>query len=384
MRRARIIVAVIVALLGAAAFALPGIIERKLNGVRWPKSPPSPEALALHARLRVADLHADSLMQARDLSTRGHRGHVDLPRLREGRVVIQGFGIVTKTPRYMNMSHNDDHTDQIRLLAIASHWPTRTWNSLFERALNQADKAADLEKREAGRFLVLRTRADVTTLLAENARDPGVLGGVLGIEGAHALDGDLAHVDALFDAGVRTVGIAHFFDNEWGGSAHGMMKGCLTARGRLLVAALEKKRMNIDLAHSSRATIADVLAIATRPVIVSHTGVAATCAGPRNLDDGQLRAIAKNGGLVGIGFWSIATCGDDPAWIARAILHAVDVLGVDHVALGSDFDGAVTTPFDASGLAYVTDALLNAGASVATIRKVMGENVIAFWQRNLP
>jgi membrane dipeptidase len=375
---------VLVALVGVAAFALPGIIERKLNGVRWPKSPPSKQALALHAGLRGADLHADSLMQPRDLSARGTSGHVDLPRLREGRVVIQGFGIVTKTPRYMNMSHNDDSTDQIRLLAIASHWPTRTWNSLYERALYQTGKAAALEKREAGRFMVLRTRADVATLLEKNTHDAGVVGGVLGIEGAHALERDLAHVDGLFDAGVRTVGIAHFFDNEWGGSAHGMVKGGLTAEGRLLVAALEKKRMTVDLAHASRATIADVLAMSTRPVIVSHTGVAATCAGPRNLDDDQLRAIAKHDGLIGIGFWNIATCGDDPASIARAILHAVEVIGVDHVALGSDFDGAVTTPFDASGLAYVTDALLKAGASETTIRKVMGENVIAFWQRNLP
>jgi len=380
----RKIVLATLALLVVAFFAAPSIGERQLNKVRWPEHTPSARAKALHATLRVADLHADSLMSPRDLSTRSTVGHVDLPRLREGKVVIQGLGIVTKVPRGMRMDHNDDKSDVIRYLAIGNHWPLRTWNSIIERALYQTDRAAALEAKEAGRFVVLRTRADVQKLLTANAADGRVVGGVLGIEGAHALDGKLENLDLLFDRGLRTVGLAHFFDNEWAGSAHGMVQGGLTQAGRALVAKIEAKGITIDLAHASKQTFLDVLAIAKRPVIVSHTGVLGTCKGPRNLSDDQLRAVAKNGGLVGIGFWSIAVCGHDPASIARAIMHTVSVIGVDHVALGSDFDGAVTTPFDASGLVYVTDALLAAGVHEDTIRKVMGENVLAFWSKQLP
>ena len=124
--------------------------------------------------------------------------------------------------------------------------------------------------------------------------------------------------------------------------------------------------------------------MATRPVVVSHTGVKGTCDNRRNLSDEQLRAIAANGGLVGIGYWETAVCGKDAASIARAIKYAAGVIGVDHVALGSDFDGAVPTPFDATGLVKLTEALLAAGFSPEDIAKVMGGNEIRFFMENLP
>jgi microsomal dipeptidase-like Zn-dependent dipeptidase len=374
----------VVALLTIIAIVLPSIVERRLNQVRELQHVPSARAKKLHARLRVADLHADSLMAPRDLADRSGRGHVDLPRLRDSGVVIQGLGLVTKVPRSMRMDRNEDEGDLIRWLAISNRWPTRTWSSPIERALYQAERALELERHEAGRFVLLRGAADVARLLERHRTDPGAIGAVLGIEGAHALEGKLDNLDRLFTAGVRSVGLAHFFDNEFCGSAHGVDKGGLTDKGRALVQRLEAKKITIDLAHASARTISDVLAITHRPPIVSHTGVVATCAGPRNLTDAQLRAIGARAGLIGIGFWDVAVCGLDPAAIARAVAHAVAVAGVDHVALGSDFDGAVTTPFDAAGLVYVTDALLAAGFDEPTIKKVMGENVIAFWARALP
>lgn len=142
--------------------------------------------------------------------------------------------------------------------------------------------------------------------------------------------------------------------------------------------------MLIDLAHASPATLRDVTSMATRPLIVSHTGVKGTCNNNRNLSDDQLRAVAKTGGVVGIGLWDTATCGTDARATARAIRYAAGVIGTDHVALGSDFDGAVTTPFDASGWPLLTDALLQEGFSEQDIRKIMGENVVRVLMQVLP
>jgi membrane dipeptidase len=119
-----------------------------------------------------------------------------------------------------------------------------------------------------------------------------------------------------------------------------------------------------------------VLAMATRPVIVSHTGVKATCDNLRNLSDQQLRGIARTGGVIGIAYFDVAVCGEDAAAIARAIRHTADTVGVDAVALGSDFDGAVLAPFDTTGLGLLIDALLQAGFTEDQIAKIMGGNAL--------
>ncbi len=385
MRRRALYAFVVLLVVGIIALpAIAGLAERRFNRVHPPSYKPSARAEALHRKLRIVDLHADSLMTARDLAHRGTVGHVDLPRLQEGNVAVQAFTIVTKVPRGMNMERNDDQSDLIKILAIASRWPTRTWSSLLERALYQAEKLEQLEVASRGKLTILRSGSDVKSFLERRKIDPTLVAGFLGIEGAHALQHELSNVDRLYDAGVRMIAPTHFFDNEWGGSAHGIDKAGLTPLGKQLIAKLEAKRMIVDLAHASPRTFADVLAIAKRKVVVSHTGVQGTCRGPRNLSDDQLRAVARNGGLVGIGYWGTAVCGEDPAAIGRAIAHAVAVAGPDHVALGSDFDGSVTTPFDASGLVYVTDALLNAGFGEDTIRKVMGENALKLLAELLP
>jgi microsomal dipeptidase-like Zn-dependent dipeptidase len=176
----------------------------------------------------------------------------------------------------------------------------------------------------------------------------------------------------------------HFFDNEMGGSAHGIEKGGLTAKGREMIRRMEERRMIVDLAHASARTIDDVLALATKPVVVSHTGVRGTCDNARNLDDGQLRRIAQTGGIIGIGYWDTAVCGTDAGAIARAIRHTANVVGVEHVALGSDFDGAVSTPFDTTGLVQLTDALLAQGFTDDEVEKIMGGNVVRLLLENLP
>ena len=140
----------------------------------------------------------------------------------------------------------------------------------------------------------------------------------------------------------------------------------------------------MDLAHASETTIDDVLRVARRPVVASHTGVRAVADSPRNLSDDQLRAIAATGGLIGIGFWPASCGGDTVEWIARSIAHAVSVVGAEHVALGSDFDGAVSVPFDASGMGLVTAALLGQGLGQDQIAAVMGGSAIRLLRSALP
>jgi microsomal dipeptidase-like Zn-dependent dipeptidase len=346
--------------------------------------PPSARAVALHRSLWVADLHADSLMWNRSPVERHARGRVDVPRLIEGGVALQAFTIVSKTPWGMNVSSNSDHGDMLTVLLVAQRWPFRTWTSLIERALYQAQRLHAVERGSEGRFRVIESRADLSSYAAARRDNPEMTAGFIGVEGAQVLEGKLDNLRRLFDAGVRMLAPSHFFDTEMGGSAHGERKIGLTDFGRQVVAEMERLGMLVDLAHASTQTISDVLDVATRPVIFSHTGVAGTCDSPRNISDALLARTARLGGVIGIGFFEGATCGDDLAAIVRAIRYAVDQVGAEHVALGSDFDGFVTTPIDAAGMPALTDALLGAGFSEAQIRAVMGENIQHLLQRMLP
>jgi len=384
----RILLVLLALVVAVFAFA-PAAVERHYNTVpSGPHPPASARAIALHRRLTIVDLHADSLLWARDLGQRSTRGHVDVPRLIEGNVAVEAFTVVTKSPRGLNNQRNDDKSDLITALAVVERWPPRTWTSLRERALFQAHELQETAERSDGRLTLLRTRDDVTRYLERRRTQPAITAGLLGLEGAHALEGDLASVDTLYDAGFRMIAPTHFFDTEWAGSAHGVTKGGLTDRGRELVRRLEQRHILLDLAHASPRTIADAVAMAQRPVVVSHTGVKGTCDNIRNLSDEELRGVARTGGLIGIGFWGPkgtgAVCGDGAADVARAIRYAVQIAGVDHVALGSDWDGTVRAAFDAAGLVQLTDALLEAGYSDEDVAKVMGGNAVRLLSAALP
>jgi len=339
----------------------------------------SDAAAALHGSLRVADLHSDLLITARDPLKRYRRGHTDVPRLTEGGYRLQVFSAVTKTPNFVNYERNKADSDALTALFVAQRWPARTWSSLAERALYQAEKLERAATQSGGRLAIVRTRSDLESALAGQT-----LATILATEGAHPLEGDLANLDRLYASGYRVLGLQHFFDNELGGSLHGMSRGGLTEFGRQAIGAAEAKGMIIDVAHSSEASVRDTLGVAQRPLIVSHTGLRGHCPGPRNIPDELMVAIAEKGGLIGVGFWDAAVCETTPAAIAAAIAYAIGLVGVDHVALGSDFDGAVKTPFDASEIAALTEALMQAGLEEEAIRKVMGENQIRFFLEHLP
>jgi microsomal dipeptidase-like Zn-dependent dipeptidase len=366
-------------------FALvPGLVERQLNPVVDDGESPSSQALKLHADLRIADLHADSLLWGRNLLKRGSRGHVDVPSLIEGNVALEIFTAVTKSPRGLNYRRNRANSDTIIWLALAQRWPPRTWNSLTERAVFLAQRFQETVSGSDGRLVAIRTATDLRNYLTKRDRNRNMTAGLLGIEGAHALDGKVENLDVLFDAGYRYISLAHFFDDEFAGSSAGEAKSGLTPLGRQLIERMNEKHVIIDLAHASSTTIRDVLAITKRPVISSHGGLRGACDNPRNLTDEEALGIAHTGGIVGIGFWDTAVCGHDALAIARAIRYAVHLVGVEHVAIGSDFDGAVAVPFDSAHLAELTNALLQSGFRPEEIRAITGENTLRFLEQNLP
>lgn len=373
------------ALVVIALIAAPGLVERHLNPVTRPPPYASSATVAkLQATLAVADLHADSLLWGRDLLQRSDRGQVDIPRLIEGRVALQVFSLPTKTPHGLNYEKNDDRSDDIFWLGVIQRWPLKTWGSLAERALYQARRLDTMAAASGGRFAVIHTVAELRAYLERRRENPAITAGLLSIEGAHALDGRLENLERLFAAGYRMMSPSHFFDNDIGGSAAGINKTGLTDKGRELIRRMQARHMIVDLAHASARTIDDTLAVATRPVIVSHTGVKETCDNNRNLSSDQVRHIAAAGGLIGIGFWETATCGHDARAIARVIRATVALAGVEHVALGSDFDGSIEAPFDASGSGQLTAALLESGFTDEQTRLVMGGNVLRFLEAELP
>jgi microsomal dipeptidase-like Zn-dependent dipeptidase len=364
------------AAVGFFGFA-PGYVEGAMNQIDGkPLIAVSDEAKALHKTLNIVDLHSDTLMWNRDLNDRASRGHMDLPRLQEGNVALQLFSSVTKTPKNQNYDGNGADSDNITLLTIAQLQPVKTWSSLAERSLYHAQKRADAVAASDDAIKAVNTASQLDALLAARQKDTRPIGAMLTIEGLQNLEGKAANLDRLYDAGFRMAGLTHFFDNELAGSMHGLKKGGLTPFGRDIVRRMEAKGMIIDIAHLSHKGVAEVLAMATRPVVSSHGGVQATCKVNRNLTDDEVRGVAKTGGVIGIGYWDGALCDTSPRAAAKAMKHVRDLVGIQFVALGSDYDGATTVRFDTSQLVQVTQALMDEGFTAAEIRAVMGENAL--------
>jgi membrane dipeptidase len=369
------------ALVGAAAIGFfgfaPGYVEGSMNVIDGkPLIKVSDEAKALHKTLTIVDLHSDSLMWNRDINDRADRGHMDVPRLQGGYVALQLFSSVTKTPKGQNYDGNSDRTDNITLLTIAQLQPVKTWSSLVERSLYHAAKRDAAVAASDGLLKAVDTTSQLDTLLSAGQKTPRSVGAMLTIEGLHNLEGKAANLDRLYNAGFRMAGLTHFFDNELGGSMHGLKKGGLTPFGRDIVRRMEAKGMIVDIAHLSHTGVAEVLAMAKRPVVSSHGGVQATCKVNRNLTDDEIRGVAKTGGVIGIGYWEGAVCDTSPRAAAKAMKHIRDLVGIAYVALGSDYDGATTVRFDTSQLTQVTQALMDEGFTEAEIRAVMGENAL--------
>ena len=378
-------------LLGLALFSgwkfllLPGVEKSMNRHTGAVHDPVSPQVRKLHRSLLVGDLHADSFLWSRDLEHEADYGHVDLPRARRGNLAMQIFTAVTKSPRGQNYEENStDATDNITLLAVAQAWPVRTWDSLLQRALYHGERVRDLQEAAPDEFRLVRSAEELSEVLQARAEGGEQLAAVLGIEGAHPLEGKLENIARLYDAGYRVMGLQHFFDNALGGSLHGQSGAGLSEFGRAAVQEMERRSIIIDVAHSSEQVVRDVLELTERPLIVSHTGLKGICDSPRNISDELMQRIAQRGGLIGIGYWAGAICDPSPKHVVRTLRYAIDLLGVEHVALGSDYDGAVEVAFDSRDLEQLTGEMLKQGVSEYEIRRVMGENMRDFLLAQLP
>jgi membrane dipeptidase len=335
---------------------------------------------AFHRSLTVVDGHCDTVldllgisyaeqaMERRDFFERGARGQLDLPRLVEGGVTCQVMALFTD-----NAYVSEAAAHSWRLLEAVE--------SLWERSpqFARATKASDIEAAKAG----------------------GRVAGLLGIEGGDALGGGsgeasgpaaeeaLSSLRAFHDRGVRILTLAWSRPNAlaMGVSApeRPQLPGGLSPLGRRVVAEMERLGMVVDASHLSDASLKDLLAVAQRPVVASHSNCRALVPNRRNLTDAQAEGIAATGGLIGLTF---AGCfiDSDPAKVTKErffehLEHMITVVGPDHVGLGSDFDGfspamglAFSSPAE---LPWLTGRLLEAGHQPADVAKIMGGN----WMR---
>jgi len=326
--------------------------------------PASPDAHALLGEYPAIDLHADTLMWSRwisyDLLARhtpplpraAIGGHVDIPRMRTGGMGAQFFGLVSLPV-----------LGRSRGLARSVH--------------EQIDALDETVVRSNGTLKKVRTASEIVACQAN-----GAISALLGIEGAHALEGDVDNVDAFARRGVRYLGLSHFSANEACFPAYGRGRRDtegLTPFGRAVVDRCEALGVLLDLAHLNKHGFMEVCASAKKPPVVSHTGASGAFAHWRNIDDEQLRAVADKGGAVGIIFCPRFVGGDGLGPIVRHIRHIVDVAGEDTPALGSDWDGFIvpTGPLaDPTGLPLLVDALRQEGLTRGAIGKILRANVL--------
>lgn len=343
-------------------------------------------AKKIHLSATVIDMHSDALMWNRDLLQEGNLGHVDLPRLRQGGVAVQGFSVPTNFPIGPGLFHRKSERwpDYFTSHALLLRWPRRSIRSSFERTLYMARKLETFSARSDGDLQRITTQSDLDRLLSLRASGADSVGALLALEGAHVLEGDLDKLQRLHDVGFRMVGLTHFIDTPFAGSATGMHQGGLTPKGVRLIAEAERLGLVIDLAHASHTAIRDVVRATSRPVVVSHTGIRATCDMERNLSDEEIRWIAEADGVIGVAFGEILICGDKIEDIVASIQHVVNLVGDRHIALGSDFDGCITSPIDVSHLPSLTQAMLDAGFAQSSIVRILGGNTLRVLRANLP
>lgn len=355
-------------------------------------------ATELHRRALVIDTHMDTLqrvlIQGADLGVRSTSGQSDLPRLKAGGVDAQFFAI-WPDPMY------------------APHHAAR-------RTLQLIDAMHSVLNKYPDRIELARNARDIERIVAS-----GKLAALMGIEGGHAIQNDLALLRMFHRLGVTYMTLTHSNTNDWADSSTDKARwGGLNDFGRQVVREMNRLGMLVDVSHVSEDTVMDVLEVSTKPVIASHSSCLALCNHPRNLSDKALKAIAQKGGVIGINFFSgfvdqkyldamnakqndiLATLNekkqiapedldrvaaerlkllDDPgiprppfARILDHIDHAVKIAGIDHVGIGSDLD-VIPTPEgmnDVSDMPKITKGLLERGYKEADIRKILGGNFL--------
>jgi microsomal dipeptidase-like Zn-dependent dipeptidase len=237
---------------------------------------------------------------------------------------------------------------------------------------------------------MVRTAADLDTCLAEG----GPVGVLLVVQGGHVLDGSVANVARLRELGVRMFAPAHLMDNALVGSGTGRAAGGLSGFGREVVAELEAQSIVVDLAHMSLSGIEATLGLTRRPPALSHTGLTDVAnarsrwrrysAANRNVPASVAAEVGRRGGIVGVVLASQLLGGDHVGAAVRTVRAAVDAAGAEHVAIGSDMDGALREVIDVEGLPALTSALLDGGLDRGIVAGVMGTNAARFLSATLP
>lgn len=362
----------------------------------------------LHFQSIVVDTHDDTTQRlldpAFDLGVRHADGSVDIPRAREGGLDALFFSIYIPG--------------------------TVIGEPAVKRALAQIDAVHRVIDGYPD-DLVLATTAEEIRKAATGGR----IAALIGIEGGHMIANDLGNLRRFFAAGARYMTLTHSVNVDWADSSGDVPRhGGLDDFGRQVVREMNRLGMIVDVSHVSDETFADVLAVSEAPVFASHSSSRALCSHPRNMSDAMIRALAAHGGVIQInyhvGFLSQAfhdaykaddarlekeidaetsrRCGEDEAcatltvtalvheyvasgklprveWtdILRHIDHVVGLVGIDHVGLGSDFDGAVMPEGmeDVAHLPRLTAALLQRAYSPADVRKILGGNTLRLMEQ---
>jgi membrane dipeptidase len=307
----------------------------------------------------VVDGHNDALLRAwrsgESLRDRSEDGHLDLVRMREGGIAAGFFAIYVPENDAANDSR--DH-----VVETEDGWEVAFAEPLEAgRGASVAQEIAAIAERDLD---LVRTVADLERCIAS-----GEPGAILHLEGAEPLDPSLRDLDAWVERGVRSIGIVWSRPNAFGQGVPFRFPGGanegpgLTDAGRELVRACNERGVLVDLAHLNEAGFFDVASLSEAPLVVTHAGAHAIAPQPRNLTDAQLDAIGDSGGLVGVLFDVVMTRSDGDLIfdtpldvVAEHIDYVAERIGIDHVALGSDFDGC--HPPAAIGDASKTQLLL--------------------------
>jgi microsomal dipeptidase-like Zn-dependent dipeptidase len=319
----------------------------------------------------VVDLLVGSALFRNSFLT-GGRGHVDLPRLRAAGVNVVGLTIATRWPN-LRGSLSGWH---FRSLGV----PARMTGSDMAMAGWLIDRIHGWCDQSDGGLVVVRSVADLERCLAPG----GPVGVLLGVQGGHVLEGDLANLARLRAVGVRMFAPAHVMDNALVGSSTGRHAGGITDYGREVIAELEAQSIVVDLAHMSTEGIAGALPLLQRPFVLSHTGLTECSEMSRNIPASLVADVGAAGGLVGIMLSTRLLGGSTLDAAVRTFTLAIASARAGHVGLGSDMDGALRMLIDVEGLPALTGALLESGLSSETVADVMGANSARLLTEGLP
>jgi membrane dipeptidase len=251
--------------------------EAEPDGHIWP------EAARFHENLRVADLHADTLIWRRDLLRRSRLGNFDFPRMRDGGGAVQGFLAVTEAPNETEGGNLSDKSDRLTLLGVVDQWPLAAIRDQTERALYMARKLHRFCDRSQGTIRFVTKRSDLEQALEDRKTDPSICAVILGLEGSDGTKYQLDNIERLFDAGYRMAELCHYTDTPFAASSSGVSRAGLSPLGRDAVLLMNSLGMIPDLAHASVRTIGDVLELSSHAPLITHTGSASCCTDPKCL-----------------------------------------------------------------------------------------------------